>query len=238
MNGYEWHDQPHNMNGMALHRHTVEGCLQLARPCEYLRCIALLSSLEDLYLRLGCSNRYCDNAKHRIFWYLCCRIAILDLAINDATVSRPCVDLCGWGYFVYELVSQASTTLFSQIFWNRTESKEITEVSIFCRRWDFRRCQWWYCWVLQQCGCFAARGVQTWNPRILSSLLTEKWPKWLHSERMRLQATASFDDLTDFTWHTVYVGKVGRTTAVLSAANLVGSQGEPRPECFWVLFLI
>ena len=226
------------MNGMALHRHTVEGCLQLARPCEYLRCIALLSSLEDLYLRLGCSNRYCDNAKHRIFWYLCCRIAILDLAINDATVSRPCVDLCGWGYFVYELVSQASTTLFSQIFWNRTESKEITEVSIFCRRWDFRRCQWWYCWVLQQCGCFAARGVQTWNPRILSSLLTEKWPKWLHSERMRLQATASFDDLTDFTWHTVYVGKVGRTTAVLSAANLVGSQGEPRPECFWVLFLI
>lgn len=90
---YEWHDQPHNMNGMALHRHTVEGCLQLARPCEYLRRIALLSSLEDLYLRLGCSNRYFDNAKllkHRIFWYLCCRIAILDLAINDATVSRPC----------------------------------------------------------------------------------------------------------------------------------------------------
>ena len=67
MNGYEWHDQPHNMNGMALHRHTVEGCLQLARPCEYLRCIALLSSLEDLSLRLGCSNRYFDNAKHRIF---------------------------------------------------------------------------------------------------------------------------------------------------------------------------
>lgn len=83
-----------------------------------------------------------------------------------------------------------------------TESKEITEVSetsagdgIFDAANDGIAGFCNNVAALQQGEC--KRGIREFFQACLC-LLTEKWPKWLHSERMRLQATAS-DDLADFT---------------------------------------